>query len=231
MEIGIGHAVELMGVENAGLDITGKRGTVTEMKHGLASVTIDGTGEVVSAWPDNLKIVRSSPAVVAASSSDVSSSGAGVSLAVTATAVSQGTGPTSTDNLAELVAAACAAHIDWGYGDFELRIDVVPRSDKAAASQLLKREAEVSGASAFLGQTPAAVIDGLANEMAILGYEEEHPLMAALVKKNGSFMAALLPDADAPIVEAFYFRPYDGNDCHAQFATAAFAFQFSYQTS
>mmetsp|Transcript_72456 Transcript_72456/g.120795 ORF Transcript_72456/g.120795 Transcript_72456/m.120795 type:complete len:124 (-) Transcript_72456:227-598(-) len=54
----IGQAVELIGVENAGLDITGKRGTVTEIPgHGLISVTIDGSGAVVSAWPENLKIL------------------------------------------------------------------------------------------------------------------------------------------------------------------------------
>eukprot|EP00966_Prymnesium_polylepis_P077990 1807971-Prymnesium_polylepis.1 len=59
MEIQIGQAVELMGVENAGLDITGKRGTVTEIPgHGLVSVKIDGTDDVVSAWPENLKILR-----------------------------------------------------------------------------------------------------------------------------------------------------------------------------
>ena len=59
----IGTVVELMGVENAGLDITGKRGTVTEIPgHGLVSVKIDGTGEVVSAWPENLKILSSAQA-------------------------------------------------------------------------------------------------------------------------------------------------------------------------
>ena len=62
MEIGVGQAVELMGVENAGLDITGTRGTVTHIAHGLVSVAIDGSGEVVSAWPENLKIIRGTPA-------------------------------------------------------------------------------------------------------------------------------------------------------------------------
>ena len=61
MEIQIGQAVELMAVENAGIDITGKRGTVTEIPgHGLVSVAIYGSSTVVSVWPDNLKIVRSS---------------------------------------------------------------------------------------------------------------------------------------------------------------------------
>ena len=61
MEIHIGQAVELMAVENAGIDITGKRGTVTEIPgHGLVSVAIDGSGDVVSAWPENLKILSSS---------------------------------------------------------------------------------------------------------------------------------------------------------------------------
>ena len=61
MEISLGQAVELIGVENAGLDITGKQGTVTELPaHGLVSVTIDGSHDVVSVWPENLKILRSS---------------------------------------------------------------------------------------------------------------------------------------------------------------------------
>ena len=47
-----------MGVENAGLDITGSRGTVTDMKHGLITVKLDGSGAVVSAWPENLKMLR-----------------------------------------------------------------------------------------------------------------------------------------------------------------------------
>ena len=57
----IGQAVELMGVENAGLDISGKRGMVTEMPaSGLVTVKIEGSsGEVVSVWPENLKILKS----------------------------------------------------------------------------------------------------------------------------------------------------------------------------
>lgn len=59
MEVQVGQTVELMGVENAGLDITGKRGAVTEVHaHGVVSVAIDGSDAVVSAWPENLKIVR-----------------------------------------------------------------------------------------------------------------------------------------------------------------------------
>ena len=59
----VGQAVMLMGVENAGLDISGKRGTVTEVPgHGLVSVTIDDSGDVVSVWPENLKILSSTPA-------------------------------------------------------------------------------------------------------------------------------------------------------------------------
>ena len=58
-ELEVGKAVEIMGVENSGIDITGQRGTVKEIHgHGLISVTIDGTGDVVSAWPENLKIIR-----------------------------------------------------------------------------------------------------------------------------------------------------------------------------
>ena len=58
MELEIGSAVELMGVENAGLDITGTLGTVTEIPpSGLISVRLDGSGSIVSAWPENLKIV------------------------------------------------------------------------------------------------------------------------------------------------------------------------------
>lgn len=67
MELQIGQAVELMAVENAGLDITGQRGTVTEIPgHGLVSVTIDGSGSVVSAWPENLKILSSTQVADAA---------------------------------------------------------------------------------------------------------------------------------------------------------------------
>ena len=62
MEIQVGSIVELMGVENAGLDITGQRGTVTEMPaSGLVSVAIEGSGAVVSSWPENLKILSSAP--------------------------------------------------------------------------------------------------------------------------------------------------------------------------
>ena len=62
MEIQVGSIVELMGVENAGLDITGQRGTVTEMPaSGLVSVAIEGSGAVVSSWPENLKIISSAP--------------------------------------------------------------------------------------------------------------------------------------------------------------------------
>lgn len=60
MELAIGTTVELIGVENAGLDITGKRGIVTAIPgHGLVEVTIDdGSGAVVSCWPENLKILQ-----------------------------------------------------------------------------------------------------------------------------------------------------------------------------
>lgn len=61
MEIQVGQAVELMAVENAGIDITGKRGMVTAVPgHGLISVALDGGVAVVSVWPENLKILRSS---------------------------------------------------------------------------------------------------------------------------------------------------------------------------
>lgn len=58
-DIQVGTTVELEGVENAGLDITGKRGVVTTIQHGLVSVTLDDAEKsVVSAWPENLKIIR-----------------------------------------------------------------------------------------------------------------------------------------------------------------------------
>ena len=61
MEIQVGQAVELMAVENAGIDITGKRGLVMAIPgHGLVSVALDGSGAVVSVWPENLKILKSS---------------------------------------------------------------------------------------------------------------------------------------------------------------------------
>ena len=58
MELAVGQTVELMGVENAGLDITGKRGTVVEIPaSGLVHVKIDDSSEVVCCWPENLKIL------------------------------------------------------------------------------------------------------------------------------------------------------------------------------
>ena len=59
----IGQAVELIGVENAGLDITGQRGTVAEVhSHGLVAVKINGSDAVISVWPENLKIVQNKAA-------------------------------------------------------------------------------------------------------------------------------------------------------------------------
>mmetsp|Transcript_27930 Transcript_27930/g.50936 ORF Transcript_27930/g.50936 Transcript_27930/m.50936 type:complete len:91 (+) Transcript_27930:62-334(+) len=58
MEFEIGQTVELMGVENAGLDITGRQGKVTKIPgHGLIIVALDGGVDCVSVWPENLKIV------------------------------------------------------------------------------------------------------------------------------------------------------------------------------
>ena len=96
----------------------------------------------------------------------------------------------------------------------------------------LNEDSEVmeEDAATLVGQTPASVIDGLACKLAILGYDD-HPLMAAFEKTHSSFLAALLPDAGAPILDSFYLHPYDGNDCHARFATSAYAFKFCYQTS
>ena len=43
----IGTAVELMGVENAGLDITGQRGIViADPGHGFVTVKLDGSGRM-----------------------------------------------------------------------------------------------------------------------------------------------------------------------------------------
>ena len=91
---------------------------------------------------------------------------------------------------------------------------------------------EGDDASAFLGQTPAAVIGHLTDELSILGHED-HPAMAAVLEKAhaADFVAALLPDAGAPIVEASYYLAWEGNDCHARFATESHAFSLSYQTS
>ena len=59
MDIEVGQTVELMGVENAGIDLTGKRGIVkAELPGGLVSVAIDGGDDVISVWPEHLKIVR-----------------------------------------------------------------------------------------------------------------------------------------------------------------------------
>jgi len=155
-------------------------------------------------------------------------SGAAVRLRVTAVDISRGTGPSCTDNIAELIQAAVAADIDWGYGDFELRIEAFPRSDAAAAG--LMQMDELEDAATFVGQTPNSAINGLAEELAILGYED-HPLMSAIEKEHGSFLAALLPHADAPIVESFHHHAYDGNDCCARFATSKFVYELCYQTS
>ena len=57
----IGQAVEITGVQIEGLEINGKRGTVTETPgRGLVSVTIDGSGEVVSVKAENLTQVVAS---------------------------------------------------------------------------------------------------------------------------------------------------------------------------
>ena len=141
-----------------------------------------------------------------------------------------------TANLSEVVAAARAAEMIWGYGDFTLRIAAVPRSDAAAAELLAAEEVsageedEVADASVFIGQTPASVIEELTNDVSIFGCDE-HPLMTALEKQHGSFVAALLPHANEPIVEAAWRYYYDGNDCQARFATRAYAFSFYYETS
>ena len=59
-EVTIGSIVELMGVENAGIDISGKRGTVTAIPgHGLVSVQLDSNDDIVSAWPENIKVLSS----------------------------------------------------------------------------------------------------------------------------------------------------------------------------
>ena len=59
MEIAVGQTVELEGIENAGLDLTGKRGKViAELPSGLVSVALDGGDDVISVWPEHLKIVR-----------------------------------------------------------------------------------------------------------------------------------------------------------------------------
>ena len=62
MEIAVGQTVVLQGVENAGIDLTGKRGTVTaELPGGLVSVALAGGEDVISVWPEHLKIVPSEP--------------------------------------------------------------------------------------------------------------------------------------------------------------------------
>ena len=70
-DLSIGQAVELCGVENAGLDITGARGTVADIPpSGLVCVKLDGSDTVISTWPENLKIVRESSTQVADRRSD-----------------------------------------------------------------------------------------------------------------------------------------------------------------
>ena len=62
MEIAVGQTVVLHGVENAGIDLTGKRGTVTaELPGGLVSVALAGGADVISVWPEHLKVVPSEP--------------------------------------------------------------------------------------------------------------------------------------------------------------------------
>ena len=62
MEIAVGQTVVLQGVENAGIDLTGKRGTVTaELPGGLVSVALAGGADVISVWPEHLKVVPSEP--------------------------------------------------------------------------------------------------------------------------------------------------------------------------
>ena len=56
-ELEIGQAVELMGVENAGLDITGTRGTVKSIQHGLVSGRLMAAtqgGQCVAGKPEDI---------------------------------------------------------------------------------------------------------------------------------------------------------------------------------
>ena len=149
-----------------------------------------------------------------------------------------------TPNIAEFMRAGAEEDsCFWGYGDFSLRITVLPRSD-AKAAELMKpdeddeddedgdgEDGEKSDPSIWLGMTPAAVIDDLTDRCSTFGYEPNDPLWNALEKKYGSFLAALLPDADKQIVGSYSRTDYDGNDCLARFATEAYAFEFEYETS
>ena len=105
MEIQVGQAVELMAVENAGLDITGKRGTVTEIQsHGLVSVSIDGGGDV-SVWPENLKVV-SGPAAAAAAAA--AAAGASAQIRVDAVRSHRAAAAAAIPGFAQILADATA---------------------------------------------------------------------------------------------------------------------------
>jgi hypothetical protein len=162
-----------------------------------------------------------------------------------ATAVGHGV-TAHTPNISDFIAAARAAHVDFGYGDYDLRITAVPRSDDGA-DELMKgldsddddEEEDEKVADGLMGLTPTAAIDSLADTLSIFGFDRpeggtfrfHRPHPVELEARYGSFLAALLPDAGEPIVEVFRYYLYDGNDCHARFATREYAFSFFYQTS
>lgn len=156
-----------------------------------------------------------------------------------ATAVGHGV-TAHTPNISDFITAARAAHVDFGYGDYDLRITAIPRSG-AGADELMKgldsdsddedeEESDEKVADGLMGLTPTAAIDRLADSLAIFGFTA-HALTVELEARYGSFMAALLPDAGEPIVEVFRHYVYDGNDCHARFATREYAFSFFYESS
>ena len=93
-----------------------------------------------------------------------------------ATAVGDGV-TAHTPNISDFIAAARAAHVDFGYGDYDLRITAVPRSDDGA-DELMKgldsddddEEEDEKVADGLMGLTPTAAIDSLADTLSIFGF-------------------------------------------------------------
>eukprot|EP00440_Ansanella_granifera_P033048 gb/GFBE01035856.1/.p1 GENE.gb/GFBE01035856.1/~~gb/GFBE01035856.1/.p1 ORF type:complete len:217 (+),score=20.86 gb/GFBE01035856.1/:1-651(+) len=166
-----------------------------------------------------------------------------------------------TDNIAKFVEVAKAVNMRWGYGDFELDIDIKPRShlgDQAG-----------EGGHALEGKTPANVFWESFTTFQRLGVGEddisirapahadadalwsfaadlvaERPAehddiykgiasLAELAEIYGSVLlvAALLPEAHMPIIQTYEDVYRDGNEANAHFATAGYDFRFSYDTS
>ena len=188
-------------------------------------------------------IIQQSPATAAAAAAAATAATAGDTSCIEGNIslkVEAGDEPYHSPVIAEFVEAAAAAEMDWGFGDYNLSMQVYLRSDAsdthtqsisgARMRMIMIQDAENDGSS-LIGMTPASVVDKFSSEGPPILKYESHPLMEALELKYGSFLRALLPDADKQIVDAYSNHEWDGNDWHVKFATDDYVFDLCYQTS